>query len=307
MPDGRIRLTVLGGYLGSGKTTWLRHHLRGLADPPHILVNEAAEVPIDDLLLSAACIRVLAGGCACCTGKAQFASVLRSICDQHPRPASILLETSGLADPAALVAVIRDDPVLVHHILVTEIVVLVDALNALAQLATDPLGRAQITSADRLVLTKLDAVPALDLAGLRLTLRTLNPSAPITGAASGVVVPLPPLPEGARAVPLPALTGLDARPVAAVRLSLPADLDWAAFSLWLSALLQARGDDLVRVKGVVNSPAGRLLLQSVRRVVQSPEVLPAGHAHERDGTLVLIGRGAEEASLRRSLDRFLAP
>ena len=82
-------------------------------------------------------------------------------------------------------------------------------------------------------------------------------------------------------------------------------IDWSAFTLWLSALLHARGDDLVRVKGVIRTPAGRLLLQTVRRVVQSPEILPDQTDTGQDDSIVFIGRGYRPADLERSLHRFL--
>ena len=63
-------------------------------------------------------------------------------------------------------------------------------------------------------------------------------------------------------------------PIFPTRLTIDETIDWTAFSVWLSALLHARGDDVLRVKGVVRTPAGRLLLQSVRKIVQSPEILP---------------------------------
>ena len=76
--DTRMRLTVLGGFLGSGKTTWLRHQLhQGLFRDACIVVNEAAETPVDDALLAGSTkIAVLAGGCACCDGKADLIALL---------------------------------------------------------------------------------------------------------------------------------------------------------------------------------------------------------------------------------------
>ena len=88
------------------------------------------------------------------------------------------------------------------------------------------------------------------------------------------------------------------------RIALGDDVDWTAFTVWLSALLHARGDDVMRVKGVVRTPAGRLLLQSVRKMVQRPEILPEQDDRE-DDMIVVIGRGYEERDLRRSLDYFV--
>jgi G3E family GTPase len=104
---------------------------------------------------------------------------------------------------------------------------------------------------------------------------------------------------------LPALSDEDSRgAIFPTRLKIDANIDWSAFALWLSALLHARGDDLVRVKGVLPTPAGRLLLQTVRKVVQSPEILPAQDNQSEDGTIVFIGRGFRPEDLQTSLWRF---
>ena len=126
--DTRLRLTILGGYLGSGKTTWLRHqiHAASFGARLHVIVNEAAQTAVDDALLAQATgLTLLAGGCCCCTGRAELIAALRQICDARsrisadlPRLQHVVLETSGLADPAAIVAAIQSDPVLVRHILV---------------------------------------------------------------------------------------------------------------------------------------------------------------------------------------------
>lgn len=312
--DGRMRLTVLGGYLGSGKTTWLRHRLHaGALGQALIIVNEAAEAPVDDLLLTAAGhLAVLAGGCACCTARAKLLRLLREVCDVRSavdssaeRIDDIVLETSGLADPAALAEAIRTDPVLVHHILVGEIIVTVDAIHALDQLRADPLERTQIEMADRLVVTKVDLAEALPLRRLLATLRRLNPGAALLGASRGLTVELPPCgKEGAEPLPEPADT-VAPSPLLAATLHLDRSIDWTALSVWLSALLYARGEDVLRIKGVVRTPAGRLLLQTVRGTVQAPEILPPEQAR-LDDVLVVIGRGYRGEQLARSLRYFAA-
>lgn len=310
--DGRIRMTVLGGYLGSGKTTWLRHQLHhGQLKDAFVIVNEAAETPVDDAVLGdAQKLAVLAGGCVCCQARSELVSLLREVCDARSRLDSsgerlqrIVLETSGLADPGQIVEAVRGDSVLVHHIVVSEIIVAVDALNALEQLRSEPLGRAQVEVADRLVVTKTDAAEETALVRLLATLRCLNPGAAISGAARGSAVGLPAC-EGADPEPLPEPPAEAGRsPIFATRLVLDPMIDWTAFSVWLSALLHARGDDVLRVKGVVRTSAGRLLLQSVRKTVQSPEILP--EQNERtDNVMVVIGRGYRAGDLSRSLEYF---
>ena len=137
----KLPLMILGGFLGAGKTTWLRHHLHhGLI--AHVLVNEASGLSVDDALLSKAKgLTVLAGGCACCDGQAALIAALRAIADRHSRGeplADLVLETSGLADPAAILQAVTQDPVLTHHINVSTVTVLVDAQNGFANTIPAP-------------------------------------------------------------------------------------------------------------------------------------------------------------------------
>lgn len=311
--DGRLTLTLIGGFLGSGKSTWLRHQLHeGRYLNHHILVNEAALTPVDNLLLgNARHVEVLAGGCACCEGLPALIAALRNICDMaSARGATafdgVLLETSGLADPGAIAAALAADQVLARRLAIDEVVVLVDARHARAQLADEPLARAQVEAADRLIITKPVLAEGDGLARLAATLRLLNPAAEISAAEQGVPLALPPEPAAPYA--LPAVRSM-AEPIRPYRLEVGSEGGWIALSTWLSALLQARGDDVVRVKGVVRAPAGRLLLQSVRRVVQPPEILPegnealAGPAPEV-GMIVLIGRNIDSEQLKRSWQKF---
>src|SRR5690606_14319468 len=127
--EGRMRLTVLGRFLGSGKTTWLRHQLHhGLLADAFVGVNEAGEIPVDDALLSrSAELAVVAGGCACCEARDELVALFREICARRvsaqggKSPDRIAIETSGLADPGPIVAAIRSDPMLAYHIVISEI------------------------------------------------------------------------------------------------------------------------------------------------------------------------------------------
>lgn len=304
--EGRLRLTIVGGFLGSGKTTWLRHQLfEGRFPAAHVIVNEAAGTPVDHGLLSGAQGQtVLAGGCACCDGATAFRDALLALCDARSRAGDgaragqLVLETSGLADPGALVGLIQSHPVLIRHIVVHEIVVIVDALHGLTALQTQPVAQAQIRAADRLVLTKTDIAPPGAAARLRDVLRALAPGAVQSGAVFGSDANLPPQKPGPKAGPeeadhptLPELAA-DGPPITTCQLDLGDDPDWTALTLWLSALLHARADTIVRVKGVVRAPAGRLLIQAVRDRVQAPEVLPDPDTPAQgDNRLVLIGSG----------------
>ncbi len=292
--------------MGSGKTTWARHqlHAGALGAEVHVLVNEAAAVAVDDQLLTgAAGVTVLAGGCACCDGKEALVTTLREMCDLRSRgagPVRVLLETSGLADPGKIALALQEDPVLAHHLRLEEIIVAVDALHAQDQLQDEALVHRQIAVADRLILTKIDAVPPALLARLQAGLARLNGAAKIEGVSHGVALSLPP-PGPAWELPGRPVEG---EPSVTAVLEIPDCLDWSEVMVWLSALLHARGGSIVRVKGVLPTPAGRLLLQAVRAVVQPPEVLPPA-PQEGDGRLVFLGRGFTGAGLQRSLRGFL--
>lgn len=301
MTDNRLPLMVLGGWLGAGKTTWLRHQLHaGLQ--AHVIVNEAAGLAVDDALLSQAQgVTVLAGGCACCDGRDDLLAALRHLADRRSAGdvvPEIVLETSGLADPAAIITALADDPILVRHFRLTGTTVLVDAANGAAELAAGTLAIRQIRAATALILTKTDAASPFATARLAATLAVLNPLATLSAAVAGVAEPLPTL----VADPLP--LGHAARAVIAVTLTIPNGADWASLSLWLSALLHAHGNRLIRLKGVVQTPAGRLLIQTVRKTVQPPEMLPDGLGI--DDILAVIGENPDVAALQASLARFLA-
>ncbi|TPE49283.1 CobW family GTP-binding protein [Amaricoccus solimangrovi] len=307
--DGRLPLTIVGGFLGAGKSTWLRHQLSAGAFADHaVVVNEAAETPIDNLLLARARrLETLAAGCACCEGRAALVALLRGLCDRAWKDgiAGVVLETSGLADPAGIAAAVAGDPVLARRIAIARVISLVDGLNGALQLAAESLARAQAEAADTLVLTKAGMAEQSALARLTATLRRLNPVAEVVATERGAPARLP---DGAAApYRLPELAA--AAPIRPRRLRIGAEAGWAALSTWLSALLVARGDDVVRVKGVVATPAGRLLIQSVRQRVQPPEILPPDDAGVAGpppevGTLVLLGRGIDEDLLERSWRRF---
>ncbi len=300
-----MRLTILGGYLGAGKTTWLRHQIfAGDMSGAVILVNEAAQTPVDDALLKGV-FRTLPGGCACCEGREDMLAALRELADLASRGedvSHVVLETSGLADPGAIMAAVQGDPVLVHHVRFDPIRVVFDALHGLAQLRSEPLARRQVAAADLLTVTKSDAAQPGDLARLVATLRALNPHASLNFTVRGEEMASPDLPE-AEPEDLPRLPDEGPLP-SPMRLTVPPGTDWTAFSVWLSALLHARGDDLVRVKGVVRTPAGRLLLQTVRRVVQQPEILPETSAAQ-DNVVVFIGRGFDQKTLEHSFARYV--
>lgn len=314
MADGRLPVELLGGFLGSGKTTLLRQRYGGAAgERTAVLVNEFGEIPLDQRVAAASgsSIRVIAGGCVCCDRRAELVQALRDVVAERDAGAAterVVIETSGVADPAPVVAAIAADPMLRHRCSVDQVTVTVDALAGRDDIGLHPALRRQIAIADELVLTKADLVAPEALELLASELRTLGSAAPIRVAVGGVIRPQPSWPasspEAARPAPVcdePAPSHGDT--YSAVSISSEEPLDWDSFAVWLSMLLNARGDDVPRMKGIARvAGASPVALNSVGRTVHPPEHLADGE--DAPTQLVFITRGVEAGLLERSLAVF---
>lgn len=313
----RIPVLIVGGFLGSGKTSLLRQMLTGASDTA-VVVNEFGAVGLDHELLRACEERVelVGGGCACCTKREDLVAVLRELLDARDRGGQklsrVVIETSGLADPAPIVFTITNDPMLRHHFYVERLVVTVDALNCTEQLATHPEPRKQVLVADELVVTKIDLVEPEACATVAAALRALNPAATIRTALHGKVAKerlqaaadAPPslLGEASEADP-----GGIAHTDNASSLTLRTDgpVDWLGFAVWLSMLLHARGQQVLRVKGLLELDDGTLVsVNGVQHVVHPPEHLDRAAISDPSSNVVFITRGIDNDRLRQSFDAF---
>lgn len=315
---GRIPVLIVSGFLGSGKTSLLRHMLTGAADTA-VIVNEFGAVGLDHELLRASEERVelLGGGCACCTRRADLVEALRELLDARDRGAQrcsrVVIETSGLADPAPIVFTVTNDPMLRHHFDVERLIVTVDALNWAEQIATHPEAHKQVLVADELVLTKTDLVATEACARAAAVLRALNPAATIRTALQGVLDPVPlEIAEGtqvAEALPEAFSAGASstahADDVSSLTLHADGPVDWLGFAVWLSMLLHARGAEVLRVKGLLELDDGTLVsVNGVQHVVHMPEHLERGAVPEVASNIVFITRGIEIERLRESFEAF---
>jgi G3E family GTPase len=302
-------VTLLTGFLGSGKTTLLQ---RLLSHPQlgetAVIVNELGEVAIDHHLLRRVDERtvVLGNGCVCCSLRGDLADELRDLLGRRDRgeiPAfrRVVVETTGVADPAPIVYTLLSEPVVKHHFELERVITTVDAVHGLRA----PESVAQAAAADRLVVTKTDLAPARKL-GKRLS--ALNPAATIVEASFGELEPEV-LFGGERHLPsAPAAAAAHAEHdgVEAHSLVFDEPLDWVAFGVWLTMLLAARGNDVLRVKGLLNvGGSGPLLLNGVQHVVHPPVHLERWPDDDHRSRIVFIGRGLTAAGLRDSLRAFL--
>ena len=322
MTVARRPLTVVTGALGSGKTTLLRRHLETGALPrTAVLVNELGEVGLDSHQFSRLDERtvLLPGGCVCCSRRDDVSEALLELLDAEGRGASprvdrVVLETTGLADPAPVVATLLAHPVLRHQLAVDRVVTTVDAASVARLPEQGPEWVQQVVCADVLAVTKTDLVPAGNVHTLVRRLAALNPAADVRPAAElhlGGAAALPGLPgppARVRAGDVRALTD-DAHLAGVTTSSVrwPGPVDWAALAVWLSALLHAHGDRVLRVKGLLDTGGqGPLVLDGVQHVVHPPRHLPTWDG-PRVSHLVVITRDLPAARVTDALAAFLAP
>lgn len=320
--SGKQPVTVVTGFLGSGKTTVLSKLLKTAAmKRAAVIVNEVGKVSLDHHLLHQVeeHMLVLSGGCACCSVRSDLADALRYFLDIQEKAVTdferVVIETSGLADPAPIAFTILSDPVLQHHFYVDGIVTVVDAVNAENQLNSQPESVKQIVVADKLIIAKTDLVSVEKLERLRQQLQVLNPGADVTTAVYGGVDPdfvfgRSRVLESASAMAHTALfrEAVDHQhrsDLYSISLTFDQPLNWTAFTVWLSMLLHAHGESILRVKGLLDvGESGAVALHGVQHIIHPPEHLPGWPEGKRTSRLVFIARGIDPGTILRSLEAF---
>jgi len=308
LPDAsKLPVVVVTGFLGSGKTTLISRLLEHPAlGETAVIVNELGEVGIDHHLLRRVDERtvLLKNGCVCCSLRGDLAEELRELLSRRergeiPRFERVVVETTGVADPGPVAYTLLAEPVVRHHYRLESVVATVDAVLGLR----GPESVRQVAAADAVVVTKPDLAepgPLVEALG------RLNPAADVAAASFGAVEPARLFAGSEREPPLvapsPAHVGEEIRAVSVV---LDEPLDWTAFGIWLTMLLQARGQDVLRVKGLLDVGGdGPVLLNAVQHVVHPPVHLDAWPDGDRRSRLVFIGRGLDASAIETSLRAF---
>ena len=323
-----IPVTVLTGYLGSGKTTLLANLLR---TPEFartaVIINEFGEVGIDHDLVetSEESFVELETGCLCCTVRGDLEATLADLVARReagsiPAFERIVVETSGLADPAPLVNAIMAETGRGSGILLDGIVTTVDAVNGLATLAREPQSMRQVAVADRLILTKTDLLPDGPDHALMAEITRLNPRAQLAAAEKGSVEPLFLVanPDGA---PNPsdwniadAETAPPAEPrhdngVTCIAIHRRGPIPALALTLLLETLAEHLGADLLRLKAIVHvaeHPSRPAVLHGVQHVFHEPEWLTRWPSDDRTSRFVLIGRNLSRLWFDALVDAVIA-
>ena len=310
-------VTVVTGFLGSGKTTLLG---RVLSEPSMsntaVLVNEFGEVGLDHHLLRRVDERavLLGNGCVCCTTREDLVEALLELLglDQRgeiPRLDRVVVETTGLADPSPILHTISMDPVLQHHFSVDLVLTTVDAVNGDLHLDRNPESVKQIAAADKIVVTKADAAGPDTVQGLLSRLGVINPSAQVIEAAFGETDAEELFrPGGAVSHAVPEATAGETHDVGethSVSLTFDGSVDWTAFGIWLSMLLHARGEDVLRVKGLLDvGERGPVLVNGVQHTIHPPEHLDCWPDEDHRSRIIFITKGIRPEELLGSLEAF---
>lgn len=336
-----IAVTLVTGFLGSGKSTLLADVLKGdAARDTAVLVNEFGAVGLDHLLVGEVSAQtvLLDNGCICCAIRGELKEALADLFSRRARgelpPFSrLVLETTGLATPAPIIATLLADPVIRSHYTLNATVTVVDAVHALRQRERHPEWLAQVSAADRLLISKADLVDDIAVGRLAGMLAQTNPAASVvvreadtcaatlldflTASASSTDL-LRRLGAARRtfAEPAPRAAGafkdiahrddLHTSNVRAFSLHFDEPLNWDMFTLWFTMLLNRHGDKILRVKGLL-SIAGSLqpaVLHAVQHLVHPVLHLDAWPDGEPVSRLVFITEDLSADILEASYRRF---
>lgn len=315
----KIPVTVLTGFLGSGKTTLVNHvltaeHGQRIA----VIENEFGDIPIDNALVIGGDEKIIEmsnGCCLCCTARTDLIDILNTLIERKDKFDRILIETSGMADPNPVAQTFFVDDDIAAHFRLDAIVTLVDAKHIerhLDELQVDGVGNQasdQIAFADRIVINKVDLVSAGDVDRIEQRLRRINQSAGILTSEHGQV-------DLTQILGISAFNRSGSNPgesgwlhddvheheptLSSVSIEVAGEVSLDALRGWLDAHVAADGDDLYRLKGIVRI-AGAELPHVVQGIHQLWDVHPADLPEPAVSTLVFIGRGLDREALTAGL------
>lgn len=337
-PQAPVPLSVLTGFLGSGKTTLLNSLLQhdDMSDAA-VIINEFGEIGLDHLLVETADegIMEMSSGCLCCTIRGDLINTLDDLIQRRDSGDvkafnRVVIETTGLADPAPVLHTIMNHPYLVLRYRLESVIAVIDAVNGEGTLDDHAESVKQTAVADRLVLSKTDLLQAPgDAAGLRARLRALNPAAPILVVQDGEAVPArlfdaglydveTKSPDVERWLAEEAYAGHDHQHhqhdvnrhdshISAYCVTSDDAISMNGFNLFVELLQSYHGANLLRVKGIVKleeHPEKPFVIHGVQHVWHPPVELDAWPGGDARTRLVFITRDIPKVEIEGLLKAF---
>jgi G3E family GTPase len=324
-PDkvGRFPVSLITGFLGSGKTTLLNRLLRHPAMAgTAVVINEFGDVALDQHFVEKTDgeVVVMANGCLCCSLNGDLEGIVGTLfakreAGEVPEFERLLVETTGLADPAPIMQLLLNSPLIERSFRLDAVVATVDAVHGERALDEHEEAVKQAAIADRIVLTKTDLAPPDAVERLMARLADLNPGAPVYRVVMGDIDPELLFGAGDAAVrdpvrwlgPIAHLHHHGRDEVTSFCLTAMAPLDWREFQRWLTRIKLREADRLLRVKGLiaVAGEDGPVVIHGVHHVFHPPVRLARWPDEDRSTRIVFITRGLDRAKVEKEWRAFV--
>jgi G3E family GTPase len=317
----QVPVTVLTGYLGAGKTTLLNRILTEQHGMKYaVVINEFGELGVDNDLVVDSDEEVfeMNNGCICCTVRGDLIRIVGGLMKRRDKFDGIIIETTGLANPAPVAQTFFVDDNVKAKTRLDAIVTVVDAKHLLARLADSHEAGDQIAFADVIVLNKTDLVTPEELDSVEAAIRGINRFAVIHRTERAGVPIEEVLDRGAfdlqRILSMHPdfLDGDDDHEhnedVSSMSFEVEKPIDPEKFNAWIGVLLQDKGADLLRTKGILHYPneTRRFAFQAVHMIADGDFIGPAKEGDARTSRLVFIGRNLNRPQLRRGFESCAA-